>query len=207
MKVILVNGSPHKKGCTNTALQVVADELTAAGIDTEIFWIDIKPTIGCIGCGHCSQNLRCWYDKDTVNAFLEKAETADGFVFGSPIHFAGPSGAIKAFMDRAFCGKAAIFANKPAATVVSCRRGGATAGFDDLNKYFGISNMPTVPSNYWNQVHGNTPEEVLRDEEGIQTMRQLGRNMAWMLKCIEAGDKAGVARPKAEAKIKTNFIR
>lgn len=207
MKVILVNGSPHKKGCTNTALQVVSDELTAAGIETEIFWIDIKPTIGCIGCGHCSSNLRCWYDKDMVNTFLEKAEIADGFIFGTPIHFAGPSGAIKSFMDRAFCGKAKIFANKPAATVVSCRRGGATAGFDDLNKYMGISNMPIIPSNYWNQVHGNTPEEVLRDEEGMQTMRQLGRNMAWMLKCIEAGDKAGIARPKAEAKIKTNFIR
>jgi len=206
MKVLLVNGSPNKNGCTHTALEAVAKELNSCGIDTEIFWCGNKPIMGCIGCGKCSASMRCWYDKDTVNEFLAKAETTDGFIFGTPIHFAGPSGFIKPFMDRAFCGKSSLFTNKPAATVVSCRRGGATAGFDDINKYYGISNMPTVPSNYWNQVHGNTPEEVFQDEEGMQTMRRLGQNMAWLLKCIEAGSKAGVALPKEEKKIKTNFI-
>lgn len=207
MKVLLVNGSPNKNGCTHTALEAVAEELNGCGMETEIFWCGNKPIMGCIGCGKCSASMRCWYDKDTVNEFLAKAATADGFIFGTPIHFAGPSGFIKPFMDRAFCGKAGLFANKPAATVVSCRRGGATAGFDDINKYYGISNMPTVPSNYWNQVHGNNPEEVLQDEEGMQTMRRLGQNMAWLLKCIEAGKNAGVALPKEEKKVKTNFIR
>lgn len=207
MKVILVNGSPHKEGCTHAALEVVAGELAKCGIETEIFWCGNKPVIGCLGCGKCVQTQRCWYDKDTVNAFLDKAGQADGFVFGTPIHFAGPSGFIKSFMDRVFYGRGSMFANKPAATVVSCRRGGATAGFDDLNKYYGISNMPTVPSIYWNQVHGNTPEEVFQDEEGMQTMRRLGQNMAWLLKCIEAGKQAGVSLPVAEPVTRTNFIR
>ena len=174
-KVLLVNGSPKQYGCTNAALDVVAAELAKCGIETEMFWCGNKPIMGCIGCGRCSGTKRCWYDKDTVNAFLEKAERADGFIFGTPIHFAGPSGFIKPFMDRAFCSKAAMYANKPAATVVSCRRGGATAGFDDLNKYYGISNMPTVPSTYWNQVHGNKPEEVLQDEEGPEDVLSVKR--------------------------------
>lgn len=207
MKVLLINGSPNKNGCTYTALEAVADELKVCGVETEIYWCGNRPIPGCTGCGKCSQTKRCVYDKDTVNAFLEKAEKADGFIFGTPIHFAGPSGFIKPFMDRAFCGKATLFANKPAATVVSCRRGGATAGFDDLNKYYGISNMPTVPSSYWNQVHGNKPEDIVKDEEGMQTMRRLGQNMAWLLKCIEAGKKECVPMPKEEVKIKTNFIR
>lgn len=206
MKVLLVNGSPKQHGCTATALGIVADALNKQGIDTEIFWCGNKPIMGCIGCGKCGDTKRCFYSEDTVNAFLDKAEQADGFVFGSPIHFAAPSGFIKPFMDRAFCSKAALFACKPAAAIVSCRRGGASAGFDDLNKYFSISNMPIVSSSYWNQVHGNKPEEVLQDEEGVQTMRQLGTNMAWMLKCIATADKAGIGRPVIEQKIKTNFI-
>ena len=207
MKVLLVNGSPHKNGCTNAALEVVAGELEKCGLSAEIFWCGNKPILGCLGCGKCKANHRCWHSEDTVNAFLEKAEGADGFVFGTPIHFAGPSGFIKPFMDRAFCSKSSMYANKPAATVVSCRRGGATAGFDDLNKYYGISNMPTVPSIYWNQVHGNKPEEIFQDEEGMQTMRRLGQNMAWLLKCIDAGRKAGVELPYDEPAVKTNFIR
>ena len=207
MKVLLVNGSPHQHGCTHTALEAVAAELMTCGIESEIFWCGNKPIMGCVGCGHCAQSMRCWNGQDTVNALRAKAEQADGFVFGTPIHFAGPSGFIKPFMDRAFCSKAGLYTNNPAATVVSCRRGGATAGFDDLNKYYGISNMPTVPSNYWNQVHGNTAEEVLQDEEGMQTMRRLAQNMAWLLKCIEAGREAGVPLPVAEKKVKTNFIR
>lgn len=207
MKVLLVNGSPHKNGCTNAALEVVAGELEKCGLSAEIFWCGNKPILGCLGCGKCKANHRCWHSEDTVNAFLEKAEGADGFVFGTPIHFAGPSGFIKPFMDRAFCSKSSMYSNKPAATVVSCRRGGATAGFDDLNKYYGISNMPTVPSIYWNQVHGNKPEEIFQDEEGMQTMRRLGQNMAWLLKCIDAGRKAGVELPYDEPAVKTNFIR
>lgn len=207
MKVLLVNGSPHKNGCTNAALEVVAGELEKCGLSAEIFWCGNKPILGCLGCGKCKATHRCWHSEDTVNAFLEKAEGADGFVFGTPIHFAGPSGFIKPFMDRAFCSKSSMYSNKPAATVVSCRRGGATAGFDDLNKYYGISNMPTVPSIYWNQVHGNKPEEIFQDEEGMQTMRRLGQNMAWLLKCIDAGRKAGVELPYDEPAVKTNFIR
>lgn len=207
MKVLLVNGSPNKDGCTRLALETVAKELNDRGVETEIFWCGNKAILGCLGCGKCLESQRCWYDKDTVNAFLDKAGEADGFVFGSPIHYAGPSGFIKSFMDRAFYGKSALFVNKPAATVVSCRRGGATAGFDDLNKYYGISNMPVVSSSYWNQIHGNTPEEAAQDAEGLQTMRRLGQNMAWLLECIEAGSKAGVAQPKVEPTVRTNFIR
>lgn len=144
---------------------------------------------------------------DVVNEFVEKAKEVDGFVFGSPVHYAGASGAITSFMDRAFYGKGAIYADKPAAAIVSCRRGGATAAFEQLNKYFTISNMPIVSSQYWNMVHGNTPEQVRQDLEGMQTMRTLGKNMAWLLKCIQAGKDAGIAKPEREAKVATNFIR
>ena len=207
MKVLLVNGSPHPHGCTHTALQEVAEQLHNQGIETEEIWCGNKPVMGCVGCGKCVPTHRCWYADDAVNTFLEKAEQADGFVFGTPIHFAGPSGAIKPFMDRAFCSKMGMYANKPAAGIVSCRRGGAQGGFEDLNRYVTIANMPVVSSNYWNEVHGNNAEEVKQDLEGMQTMRQLGHNMAWLLRCIEAGKKAGIALPEQEAKIKTNFIR
>ena len=207
MKVMLVNGSPHHHGCTYTASEEVAKVLNSQGIETEHFWVGTKPIMGCIGCGKCSVGKRCWYTDDTVNAFLQKVADTDGFVFGTPIHFAGSSGAIKPFMDRAFCSKLGLYANKPAAAIVSCRRGGAQGGFEDLNRYFTIANMPVVSSEYWNEVHGNTPEEVVQDLEGMQVMRQLGRNMAWLLQCIEAGRKAGVAEPEHEPKVKTNFIR
>lgn len=209
MKVLLVNGSPHARGCTYTALSEVAAELEKEGVETEIFHIGIKPISGCTACGRCRKTAagRCAIDGDSVNAALEKAERADGFVFGSPVHYAGASGAITSFLDRCFYANSAAFEYKPGACVVSCRRGGATAAFDQLNKYFTISNMPVVSSSYWNMVHGNTPEEVLRDLEGLQVMRNLGRNMAWLLKSIEAGRNAGVPMPAAEKKIRTNFIR
>ncbi|MGN0189629.1 MAG: flavodoxin family protein [Candidatus Cryptobacteroides sp.] len=207
MKVILVNGSPHKEGCTYTALKEVAKELNAAGVDTEIFHIGTKPLSGCLGCARCLQNGgKCFMD-DSVNEFLEKAASAEGFVFGSPVHFASAGGAVTSFMDRVFYGKGNVFRFKPAAAVASCRRGGATATFDQLNKYFTISSMPVVSSKYWNMVHGNTPEEVVRDEEGMQTMRELGKNMAWLLKCIDAGRRSGIDLPVPEAPIKTNYIR
>ncbi len=207
MKVILVNGSPHKSGCTHTALQEVATQLHTAGIETEEIWCGTKPIMGCIGCGKCKDLKQCWQDSDGVNEFLRKVPEADGFVFGTPIHFAGTSGSIKPFMDRAFCSKMDLYAGKPAAAIVSCRRGGAQGGFEDLNRYFTIANMPIVSSNYWNEVHGNTPEEVLQDLEGMQTMRQLGQNMAWLLQCIEAGKQQGINLPQYETKIRTNFIR
>ena len=206
MKVLLVNGSPHAQGCTYTALREVAAALEKQGIETELFQVGTKPISGCLGCGACIKTGKCVID-DVVNEFVEKAKDADGFVFGSPVHFANASGAITSFMDRAFYGKGAVYANKPAAAVMSCRRGGATATLDQLNKYFTISNMPIVSSQYWNMVHGNTPDEVRQDLEGLQTMRTLGINMAWLLKCIEAGKAAGIAMPEREAKVATNFIR
>ena len=206
MKVLLVNGSPHAQGCTYTALREVAAALEKQGIETELFQVGTKPISGCLGCGACIKTGKCVI-ADVVNEFVEKAKDADGFVFGSPVHYAGASGAITSFMDRAFYGKGAVYANKPAAAVMSCRRGGATATLDQLNKYFTISNMPIVSSQYWNMVHGNTPDEVRQDLEGMQTMRTLGINMAWLLKCIEAGKAAGIAMPEREAKVATNFIR
>lgn len=206
MKVILVNGSPHHKGCTFTALQEIEKELQAQGIETEIFWIGIRPLSGCMGCNYCLETGRCCME-DSVNLFLEKATQADGFIFGSPVHFASATGALTSFMDRAFYGRAKLFANKPAAAIASCRRGGSSTTFDQLNKYFTISNMPVVSSNYWNTVHGNTPEEVTQDIEGLQTMRILARNMAWLLKCIEAGKQAGINPPAFETRTNTNFIR
>jgi len=206
MKVILVNGSPHAKGCTFTALTEVAETLMANGIETEIMQLGTQPISGCLGCGSCIKTGKCFMD-DVVNVFLSKAGEADGFVFGSPVHYAAASGHLTSFLDRVFFGKSALFAYKPGAAVVSCRRGGASAAFDQINKYFTINNMAVVSSQYWNQVHGNTPEEVKQDLEGMQTMRTLGRNMAWLLKCIEAGKKSGIPLPEREPKINTNFIR
>jgi multimeric flavodoxin WrbA len=207
MKVLLINGSPKAHGCTYTALKEVADTLEQEGIETEIFHVGNKPIRGCTACGGCSNtNGTCVFNDDTVNIALEKAKEADGFIFGSPVHYASASGQITSFLDRFFYAGSG-FDNKPGAAIVSCRRGGATAAFEQLNKYFTISNMPIVSSQYWNMVHGNTPEEVKQDLEGMQTMRTLGRNMAWLLKCIEAGKKAGIPLPKQERKIATNFIR
>lgn len=206
MKVLLVNGSPHANGCTYTALCEVAGALEEEGIETEIFQVGTKPISGCLACGACMKTGRCVIN-DTVNEFLAKVETADGFVFGSPVHFASASGALTSFMDRVFYGRGNLFAYKPAAAVMSCRRGGATATFEQINKYFTISNMPVVGSQYWNMVHGNNPDEVKQDLEGLQTMRTLGRNMAWLLKSIQAGRDAGVELPEREGKVATNFIR
>ena len=206
MKVLLTNGSPYAKGCTYTALCEVAEALTKEGIETQIFQVGTKPISGCLGCGACMKTGRCVIS-DTVNEFLDLAEQADGFVFGSPVHFASASGMLTSFMDRAFYGRGNLFAYKPAAAIMSCRRGGATAAFEQINKYFTISNMPIVGSQYWNMVHGNTPDEVKQDLEGLQTMRTLGLNMAWLLKSIQAGKEAGLQLPQREPAVKTNFIR
>lgn len=187
MKVILLNGSRREKGCTYTALSVVADTLKENGIDAEI--IHAVP------------------DAATVNAVAEKMKTADGLVIGSPVYWASPSGEIISFMDQ-LAGKAgAYLTHKVGATVTSARRAGTTATLDVLNKYLAYHQMVSVASNYWPMVHGSTPEDVRQDAEGLQIMRILGRNMAWILKCIEAGKKAGIAAPETEAKVMTNFIR
>jgi len=211
MKVLLINGSPHEKGCTYTALNEVSKTLNGEGIDTEIFWIGIKPLAGCTACYSCAKTGRCVFN-DSVNDFLALAKSADGFVFGTPVHYAAASGAITSFMDRAFyCDALAYgketFALKPAAAVLSARRAGTTAAFDQLNKYFTIQEMPVISSRYWNMVHGTKPEDVLKDEEGLYTMRVLARNMAFFMKCKEAGIKAGVPLPEKEKPYITNFIR
>ena len=207
MKVLLINGSPNEKGCTYTALSEVAGALEKEGIETEIFHIGKKPIRGCIGCGGCTKNNnRCVFDDDVVNQAIAKAEEADAYVIGSPVYFASANGALIAMLDRMFyAGK--CFAYRPAAAVVSARRAGTTASIDEINKYFSIRNMPVVSSKYWTMVHGNTPEEVKQDLEGMQNMRTLGRNMAWILQCLDAGKKAGIAIPEAETPVKTNFIR
>lgn len=206
MKVLLINGSPKKNGCTYTALSEVSAELEKNGIETEIFHIGTEPIGACRGCGACKKTGKC-IQNDIVNTAIDKFLEADGFVFGSPVHYASASGGITAFLDRVFYTTGRKLADKPGAAVVSCRRGGATAALDQLNKYFTICNMPIVSSQYWNMVHGNNPEEVMRDEEGMQTMRVLAKNMAWLLKCIKAGDEAGIARPQRDPKINTNYIR
>lgn len=206
MKVLLINGSPHEKGCTYTALQEVAKTLEENGVSAEIFWIGAKPIAGCIACGKCSFSGRCVFD-DPVNQVAEMLDEYDGIVLGSPVYYAGPSGQLCSFLDRLFYCSSKKMAGKIGAAVVSCRRGGASAAFDRLNKYFTISNMPIASSMYWNQVHGNKPEEVLQDLEGMHTMRVLGQNMAWLLKCIEAGNEKGIKYPEHEEKVMTNFIR
>jgi multimeric flavodoxin WrbA len=208
MKVLLVNGSPHEKGSTFAALQEIANTLNRQGIKVEIFQLGSRPISGCIGCGACTKLGKCFM-RDQVNEFLEKSAEADGFVFGSPVHFASGSGMLTCFMDRVFYVnfKTRVLDHKPAASVVICRRGGATAAFDQLNKYFTISNMPIVSSQYWNMVHGNTPEEIKKDLEGIQILHTLGKNMAWLLNCIKAGKTAGINSPEKEPRILTNFIR
>ncbi len=206
-KVLLVNGSGNENGCTFTALSEVASVLEKEGIETEIFQLGKDAIRDCIGCGACRKLGKCVFDDDLVNVFVEKAKAADGFVFGTPVYFAHPSGRIQSFLDRVFYSGGGYFAFKPAAAVASARRAGTTASLDVLNKYFGISRMPVVSSNYWNMVHGNTPEEVKQDHEGLQIMRGIGQNMAWMIHCIEAGKASGIGYPQTEAKVRTNFIR
>lgn len=207
MKVLMVNGSPHKEGCTYTALKEVAGALEKYGIESEIFWVGNGEIAGCIGCGACAKTGEGCFRKDVVNEFVAKAGEVDGYIFGSPVHYAAASGALTSFMDRAFYSGGSKMTGKPAAAVVSCRRGGASAAFDQINKYFTINCMPVVGSQYWNQVHGVKAEEVKQDEEGMQTMRTLGNNMAWLLSCIEAGKEKGITFPEREPVIRTNYIR
>ena len=206
MKVLLINGSPHEFGCTYTALREAADTLEKNGIETEIFHIGKKTISGCVACGICRKTGFCAIN-DNVNDVIDMLDEVDGIIVGSPVYYAGVSGQITSFLDRLFFAAGGQMRGKPAATVVSCRRGGASAAFEIINKYFMMTNMPIVTSQYWNQVHGNTPEEVKKDLEGLQTMRTLAENMTWLLRCIEAGKQAGVPLPNYEKTIRTNFIR
>lgn len=204
MKVLLINGSPHKEGCTYTALNEVATTLNKNGIETEIYHIGLKPIAGCIACRKCAQAGKCTFD-DGVNEIGSRLDEFDGIVLGSPVYYAGPSGQICSFCDRLFFAHGQKLIGKLAAAVVSCRRGGATASFDRLNKYFTINKMQVVGSQYWNMVHGFTPDDVLKDKEGLQTMRTLGQNMAWLLKCIQLGKQNGINMPEYEPITFTSF--
>ncbi len=207
MKVLLINGSSRPNGCTYTALNEVAKTLNGEGIETEILFLGNDPVRDCTACLSCRKlDGKCVFDDDIVNKIIEKAKDFDGFVFGSPVYYAHPSGRILSILDRVFYAGGASFAHKPAAAVASARRAGTTATFDVLNKYFTISQMPIVSSTYWNMVHGACAEDVLKDEEGLQTMRNVALNMAWMLKCIEAGKAAGIDAPVADKTHRTNFI-
>jgi len=206
MKVLLVNGSPNAQGCTYTALTEVAGALHGRGIDTEVLQIGREPIQGCTVCLSCLRTGRCAFE-DAVNGVADRLDSIDAMVVGSPVYYAGPSGPLVAFLNRLFFSAGGRMAGKPGAAVVSCRRGGAASAFDQIDKYFAISSMPIVTSQYWNQVHGHTPEDVRKDEEGLQTMRTLGENMAWLLACIEAGRRAGVPLPVREPRRVTNFIR
>ena len=197
-KVLLINGSPNEHGCTYTALCEVAASLEKNGIETEMLYLGKAPVPGCIACGRCRRDGLCSFGGQ-VNDMIKRIDEFDGIVAGSPVYYAAASGQITSFMDRLFY---RFFAHS-----IKSRKFGASAAFDQLNKYFSISQMPIATSVYWNQVHGNTPEQVREDEEGLQTMRYLGENMAWLIKCIQAGKAAGVAEPEQEKRGTTNFIR
>ena len=207
MKVLLVNGSPHKNGSTHVALREIENALNAEGIETSIVWLGTEPICGCLACGYCKRNGKC-VKNDIVNEFSARAKNADGFIFGTPVHYAGASGAITSFLDRLFYSSSQdTFRLKPAAVITVARRGGTTAAYDQLIKYPAIAEMPIISSHYWNMVHAAAPEETKEDKEGVQCMRILGKNMAYFLKCIEAGKNNGIAVPAPEKRDVTNFIR
>ena len=204
MKVLLINGSPHASGNTYEALNEIASTLQAEGIAAEIVHIGIRPISGCIACNSCAQTGRCAMNDPLYTILEAKVKECDALVVGSPVYYAGPNGALCALLDRLFYASGRHLQYKPAASVAVCRRSGATATFDRLNKYFTINNMPVVSSHYWNNAHGRTPGEVLHDEEGLQSLRQLSRNMVWLMRKIAADS---TPRPAAEERVMTNFIR
>lgn len=211
MKVLLINGSPNEKGCTFTALNEIAETLNKEDIDTKIFYIGTDPISPCKDCRACVKLEKCVIN-DKVNELLDTIGEYDGFVIGSPVHYASASGVLIPFLDRLFfAGSRKIgknpFKHKPGVAIASCRRAGSTATLDQLNKYFLINQMPVISGRYWNMVHGNTPEEVKQDLEGMQNMRIVARNLAWHLKCKEIATSNGVLPPDSEEVIYTNFIR
>lgn len=203
----MLNGSPHEHGCTYTALSIVADELKKQGVDSKIIWLGNSPIRGCIGCACCKETHKCVFDDDAVNTIADQLKDAEGYVFGAAVHYASPNGAMIAAMDRLFYSAGKYMKNKPAAAVVSARRAGTTASFDVLNKYITINNMIMVPSSYWNMVHGNKPEDVLQDEEGVTIMRAIGSDMAWLVKLLASAKGTDLELPVRIPKARTNFIR
>ncbi len=208
MKVLAINGSPKPNGNTATALRIVLGELESQGIETELVTIGHKTIRGCVACNTCREREdgRCVFDGDEVNAVIPRMVAADGLLLGSPVYYSGVNGTMKSFLDRAFFAAGGGMRLKVGAAVIAVRRSGGTASFDQLNKYFLISQMLTVGSNYWNIIHGLMPGEANQDAEGVQIMQTLGRNMAWLLKTIEHG-KTAVLPPEPEDKIMTNFVR
>ena len=205
MKVLMINGSPHEYGTTRRALDEVAKELNESGIETEIVTVGNKSIVGCRACGGCSKTGKC-VTNDCVNEIIEKLINADGLIVGSPVYYSSMNGTLKSLLDRVFFGKS-CFANKPAAAIAVARRAGTTSTVDAINKYFTINCMPVVSTQYWNMAFGSNAEQVEQDEEGMQTMRILGKNMAWLLKCIEFGKNNGINPPDPENHVKTNFVR
>lgn len=208
MNVLMINGSPNKDGCTYTALSEVAEQLEKQNIQTQIYHIGKKAIRGCVSCDECWKNSGyCAYKDDGVNECIDLLQKFDALIIGSPVYYASPNGSLLSFLDRMFYAGGAKFAYKPGAAIVSCRRGGAATAFDVLNKYFTISQMPVVSSQYWNAVHGNTPKDVKQDDEGLQIMRVLGRNMAWLLQCIHVAKETVTFPEKEKTRQWTNFIR
>lgn len=205
MKALLINGSPNKEGCTYTALREVETTLNSLGVETELLYLGKKPIAGCIACGQCFKTGHC-FQNDMVREIQGRLDEFDAMVVGSPVYYSGPTGQIISFLNRLFFCTEGRMAGKLGASVVSCRRGGASATFEQLNQYFTIANMPIVSSQYWNSVHGFTPDDVRQDLEGLQTMRVLAQNMAWLLRCIELGRQNGVTRPVYEDRLRTHFI-
>lgn len=205
-KILLINGSPNEHGCTYTALNEIAKTLKKYNVDSDILYLGKKPIAGCIACSKCAKSGLCVFD-DMVNKVILHLDEYDGIIVGSPVYYAGPTGQVCAFLDRLFYCSDKKMTGKLAAAVVSCRRGGASAAFDRLNKYFTICNMIVVGSQYWNQVHGFTPEDVLKDEEGLQTMRTLALNIVWLLENIKAGKDNNIPMPQYEKRLRTHFIK
>ena len=206
MKVLMISGSPHKEGCTRLALREMERVFSAEGIETELIEVGAGPVSGCTACGVCKKTGACVID-DAVNEAINKLGAADALVVATPVHYASPAGALLAFLDRTFYAGGPKFAHKPAAALASARRAGTTASIDVINKYFTISQMPIVSSTYWNQLYGSCQADAAQDAEGLQTARNLAGNMAWLMKCIAAGEAAGVTPPASERGNVTNFIR
>ncbi|MFA5624749.1 MAG: flavodoxin family protein [Bradymonadales bacterium] len=207
MKVLLINGSPRKDGCTNFALQQIIDVLSEHKIESELLQIGTQAIRGCTACQHCKKpGNDCIFD-DMANEVIRKMRTSDALIVGSPVYFAAPNASLMALLDRAFYSANEEFILKPAAAVVSSRRAGTTAALDALWKYFTLAQMPLVSSCYWPMIHGSNAQEAAQDLEGVHVMRRLGRNMAWLLQCIKAGDAIPNVRPEAAARVHTNFIR
>ena len=212
MKVLMLNGSSNLDGSTRAGLDIMAKAFADEGVETEIFTVGGKPVADCIGCGKCGELKRCVFSNDAVNEFAEKAHVSDGFVFGTPVYYAHPSGRVLSFLDRVFFSSRmadgyAAFRHKPGATIVVARRAGTSASYDVMNKYFGIAQMLNVGSTYWNEFHALTKDDVTEDGEGVQTLRNLARNMAWLMKCIKAGRDVGLTPPVADESVFTNFVR